>query len=173
MQEGAKLATKDEQRMSCNDWQTALDPLAHRVAVKAKHPSRLLDGVVPMDCCEPVIGSLRHGGNRSADHFPRFVRPASHASMSDRRQPIQPGESRIGSGSSPRRRRRQIVARLRPIRPASSRGPMIRLELSVKLDVVAWFVMHAFEHDDTSCAILAVICVGSRLFAEQIEGRDT
>jgi len=61
MQEGAKVATEDEHRMSGNHRQTSLDPLPHGVAMDAEQPGGLFYGVVPVDLREPVVRGLRHG----------------------------------------------------------------------------------------------------------------
>ncbi len=67
------------------------------------------------------------------DHLPASARCLSHSASVRSLQPQQPGEILKGSGNSPRRRMRQIVAKLTPSRPASSLGRMIR-----STSIVAW-----------------------------------
>jgi hypothetical protein len=63
--------------------------------------------------CETLKNQIRHSG-LSIRHHRLPARDASHCSTTLARHPTQPGESLIGSGNSPRRRRRQRVARLKP-----------------------------------------------------------
>src|SRR5882672_2739743 len=69
-----------------------------------------------------------------AAHRLAWVREESQASMSHSRHPTRPGDRRIGSGNSPRRRILQIVAGDRPVISLSFRGD--RMQLSA--DVVSW-----------------------------------
>jgi len=73
-----------------------------------------------------LFAAIRAAGDEGLTPDDLAARTETHASITDSHQPTHPGESLMGSGKSPRRLSRQMVGRLNPIWPGSSRGRTIR-----------------------------------------------